>query len=214
MPRTVLAAFNEANPNKVADLQRLFPMGEAMRVIPKYFRGTVSANVLTLPEEAKAVQILRANSLAGTLAGNMIPQAPGVTPTTGQSAVNLLGNIAFAGADVVTSAEVWYVPLEGQIFEESVVVTSNVGALPFTKAAVQLISVTATAGAAPGAKTILARAAAPSAGQASLTALGTAVTFNGTDAITRALVRYVAAPGVGVSARPSLLSQLLSLIGW
>lgn len=215
MSRTLKAIFNEANPNKIANASKELPLGEALKTSPKYYRGAVVSNVLVLPEDARAVQILRANSLAGTLTGNMAPQAPGATPTTGQSAVNATGNVAFASADAVTSAEVWYVPLEGDIVEEVVAVVSDVATLSQGRAAVLLLAYTSLAGTPLGAFTVVNRGATPSTTQAALSALGTTVVGASADTVTQARIRYVVAPGVGTGTRPSLLTRLLTdLFGW
>ena len=119
------------------------------------------------------------------------------------------GNIVFAAADAVTTAEVTYVPVEGDIIEDAIVtVATNVGTLLSSRAAVVLLEIEALAGTSVGAKTPVARGTTPSAGQAAINDAGTGVVFAAADAVTSARIKYVATPGVG-SADASAVSNLV-----
>ena len=73
MARTIRTVLNEGNPNKVASAMQAMRFGEAMGLVPRTFRGTVTSNVLVLPPEAKAVVVLSCFVSAGTVNGAFSP---------------------------------------------------------------------------------------------------------------------------------------------
>lgn len=71
---------------------------------------TVASNSGTLLNSRRAVVLLSATSLAGTLTGALTNVARAATPTTGQAALGVTGKtVTFAAADAVTSALVKYI---------------------------------------------------------------------------------------------------------
>lgn len=200
MSRTLQAVLNESNPNKVALAGQQMKMGDALSMgLAVFVTGSVSSNRLVLPEGRKAAAVIACYVRAGGVTGYFTPVAPTAVLATTQVTIYPNGDLEFLGADAVTSVEVVYVPVDGTIYEESVPVAANVGTFLQSKRARTILSVTATAGGSTGAKTLLDRAAAPAAGQASLRLDGTGVTFAGADAVTQATIRYIATPGVGVA---------------
>lgn len=215
MSRSIKDVLNESNPNKLPNAMQALPAGNAFGLLPRYARVAVVSNVATLPEDAKAAQILSAFVVAGTLTGQLTVVKQGTTPTTGNVAVNVAGNIAFASADVVTSADIWYVPIEGTIYEDEIVVASSSAVLPFGRAGIQLLSANILAGLSLGTKTILARGATPSAGQVALNLAGTSVVFNASDVVAgRVRVRYVSAPGIGTNTPKSINASLSTQVDY
>jgi hypothetical protein len=213
MSRSVRAVLNESNPSLVAMAEQVLPLGDAMALIPRTIFSAVTSNVIVLPNIAKARAVLKCFVRAGTLTGYLTPISSEATPTTGQVGVSQTGDIEFASADAVTSAEVTYEPIEGDVVVEtiSVVAGTGVGTLLASKNALLLISATVLTGTTLGAKIVDDRAAsAPATGHAKLNLLGQA-TFAVADAVTQASVTYIATPGIG-AADPSVGTQLDSQV--
>jgi len=185
--------LDEATPNKRPNGIHELPAGKAFGLLPVTELVTVATNVATLSRPAKA--ILAAFATAGTSTGAKTP-VPGGSPTAGQVGIGPTGTAVFNGTDAVTQAEVTYFPAEGDEYEEEVDVTSNVGTPLSSKRGVVLLEAEALVGGSVGAKTVVARAGTPSAGQAALNLAGN-VAFAGADAVTRARIRYLAFPGIG-----------------
>jgi hypothetical protein len=76
------------------------------------------------------------------------------------------------------------------VVEAGLVPAANVATL--AQVARNLVSANATAGTSAGPKTILPKGTAPAAGQCSLKADGTGVTFAAADAVTAATIEYIA----------------------
>ncbi len=200
MSRTAREILNEANPNKLADANRVLPMGECLNLVVRTVRGAVVSNVLVLPEAAKASTVLAAYSVAGTLTGQLAPGIAAGTPATGEARPNAGGDIAFAPANAVTLAEVQYLAFEGPIIEDLIVVASDVGTLLGQRAAGVIVSVESLAGAATGVFGVAPRGGTPAAGFAVIQDDPEIIEFAGADAVTSARVRYIAQPGVGSTA--------------
>ena len=212
MSRTLKTVLDEANPNKEPSAFQIAKAGSALGVVGAFVTGTVTSNKLTLPTGQKALQVLSAFSRVGTLTGYLTPIATETTPTTGQVAVNANGDIVFAVADAVTSAEVVYQPVEGEIYTDSVAVVASSATLLQSRRALKILSVSVVTGVIPGAKTVVARGtAAPTAGNVALNAAGAAVVFNAADVVAgTALITYIATPGVGNGPALPLSGRLLS----
>jgi hypothetical protein len=200
MTRSLKKVLDEANPNKVPSALQEYQAGKAFELIPRYVRGTVSSDVLELPEEARAAQVLAAHAIAGSATGYVTPQTPEAgAGSAGQCAVTPDGNVIFNSTDAVTDAEVWYVPREGEIFEETVDVTAGGAAtLLQSRQAVLLLEAELLDGSSPGSKTIVARGSSPSAGEAALDTDGLGVSFASADvgsSSQRVRVKYYAQPG-------------------
>lgn len=206
MARTPRAVLNESNPNKIANALGAIRAGEALALSPRFIRGTVASNVLTLPATAKAAAVLWAWSCAGTLTGALTPSSDADgTVTTGLIGVNPAGNLCFAAADAVTEVEVLYIAKEGTVFEDFLNVASNAGTFQSSRRAIQLLEVEALAGTVTGTKALTTiRGGTPTTGLAALGVLGTTVVFAAADAVTRCRVRYIAQPGVGNGPAPAL----------
>lgn len=210
MARSIQTILDESNPNKAPDALHGVKAGTALAAVPRFVVGTVTSHVLTLPNNAKAAAVISAYSRAGTLTGQLTPVKNAAAVATTQVGINPAGNILFATADAVTSAEVVYMPQEGDLVTETIPVTSGgIGSPLASKNAIRLISANLVTGSSTGAKTVVARGSSPSAGEACLGNTGT-ILFNSTDAGASggtATVTYIACPGVG-SATPSLASRL------
>lgn len=198
--RTLRAIMDEGNPNKMADAARSLPMGRALSLVPRTYRGAVAGHILTLPESAKARVLLAAYSVAGTLTGELTPLQRGTAVATTEAAPNASGNILFAAADAVTEAEVVYLAYEGEEVEDLLVVSGDVGTLLNGRAAAVLLEVTSLAGTLTGALTPTTRGATPTTGLAAIQDDPHAIEFAAADAVTSATVRYIAQPGEGDSA--------------
>lgn len=205
--------LNQANPNNVASLLQEARLGDVLRALPVYLRkqapiagaaangNLTTVDVIRLPDDAKAASILRASVRAGGSTGEFTPQAYGATPATTQVAVTPCGDIAFINAtDLVTDADVVYVPEKGEVVEYEGSVATGVLTLPTewtTRGVVLLLDAEITAGSVTGKKIILvpvAGAGLPAAGRAQLTSNKTTVSFNNaTDAGTKAKVKCLIA---------------------
>lgn len=211
MSRPLIDILNESNPQKVADADRIAQMGNALGLIPRRVRGTVTSHILTL--SVKAAVVLAAIATAGGATGNLTPIRTGAAPAAGQVTVSPTGDIQFAAADAVTSAEVVYLSAEsGGVFTETVDVAASVGTLLQSRRGSVLLSATIDVGISTGPVTVDFRGVAPAAGEASLNLLGTGVSFNAADVVTgRATITYIAQPDVG-GAGTSLGTRLASSV--
>lgn len=213
MTRTLRAALDESNPNKLPTAAQTLPLGRGLSLVSLLAFGAVGTNVLALPEEQKAGQILRAYARVGGSTGYKTVVAPETVPAAGQCSITPSGDVRFAAADAVTEAEVIYAPMEGEVFEDSVVVAASAATLSQSRRALQILSVTVDAGLSLGAKTVAARGSAPAAGSAALSVAGTGLAFNAADVVAgRATVRYIAVPGVGYGPQASIASTLRSQV--
>ena len=202
--------LNDITPHNLAEYLAQLDLGDVLVSLPTALRNKVPAadayalatlQVVKLPDNAKASVILRATGRTGTTTGEFAAQAFGATPTTGQVAVTPAGDIAFLGTDAVTLADVVYVPEKGKVVEITLPVASNVLTLPTSLSAVLLLEAEATEATSTGKKIpLVPGAGAPSAGQARLNVAKTTVTFNGTDAVTKARVKVLVVPDADVSA--------------
>lgn len=203
MARTLRDVLNEANPNKVAMAEQLAKLGDTLvQGSALFYSGAVggtTAHTITLPNGRKALKILLALARTGGVTGYFTEVAPTAALATTQVQVTPTGDILFLAADAVTAADVLYIAQDGTIYTDTVPVAANVAAFAQNRRGVVLLSVNRDTGGATGAATILKRAAAPAAGQSSLKLDGTGVTFAGADAVTKATIQYIAAPGVGTA---------------
>lgn len=196
MSRELKTVLDEANPNKVPNAQQILRAGRAFGLVARTISGTVTSHILTLPDDAKAVALLKGFARAGTVTGYKEPVADDATLAAGEMQVNAAGDVLFLAADAVTEAEVTYLVQEGEVIEETLPVASDLATLtPSTRRAVILIEVSASTGTSGGAKTPAARGSTPGAGFAAITTDGTQIEFAAADAISEATVKYVAFPG-------------------
>lgn len=216
MSRSVDTVLDEANPNKLPSAMQLTEAGKAFRSNSAHIaQGAVAANVLALPENARAAGLLSVYSRVGGVTGYFGFAERESTPGAGNAAVDPIGNVEFAAADAVTNAEVVYLPAEGDIIEDSIQVpASGIGAFLQAREGVILLTATLVTGVVLGAKTVVTRGSAPGAGEAALSDLGQPI-FLAADVGAgggTATVRYVARPGVGTGVDVDLLARLAQQI--
>lgn len=197
MSRTLAAVLNEANPNKLPVAAQVARLGSVLKLSPAFVRGAVASNVLALPEGRRAVAILYAYAVAGTVTGQLTPVV-GPAPATTEVGITDDGQIAFQATDAVTEAEVVYVSAEGEIFEEVIPIATNVGTPLASRKGLILLEAEALVGTVTGVAAVEARGTTPGTGEAALTDEGD-VEFAAADAVTSARVKYVAAPGIGTA---------------
>lgn len=215
MSRTLREAFNDADPNKTADLMRKVRMGDVLALGPRSVVGAVSGDVLTLPEGAKAVRLLKGYARAGTATGYLEPIADDDTLAAGEIQITPTGDVAFFATDAVTEAEVTYLTQEGEVVEQVLPVSSDLAALAQGAEGVILLEAEALAGSATGTATVVARGTTPSPGEAALTDDGASVEFAAADAVTSARVKVVCFPGAAPdSDNLGLAGELEDEIGW
>ncbi len=204
MARSARAILNEANPNKLPDANKALPMGEAVALVPRTFRGATVNDILVLPEAAKCAAILAAFG-EGTVPGYKTPQLVGNLPATLQCSPTPAGDIRFnAATDEIADAEVSYLAWEGPIIEDFITVDTGTDIATFlgNRAASVLIQAEAITGAVTGAKTPAPRGGAAATTLCALTEDGLGVLFNAaTDAVLTCRIRYIAQPGVGATGR-------------
>lgn len=196
MARSLKAILNEANPNKLPTGAQQAKLGSMLGLVPRSIRATVVSHKIVLPDAAKAVAVLQAFSIAGTLTGALTPVKDGAV-ATGQVGMDAMGNILFATADAVTQADVVYLAQEGQVFEDFVPVTANVGTPLGGRAVQKLLEAESLAGTLTGVLTPIARGGTVATGQAASSLSGTGVNFFAANAVTKARIKYIAVPGVG-----------------
>jgi hypothetical protein len=196
MARILRDALNEANPNKIASALQELQCGSAFGAVPVWFKDSVTANVMSLP--VKAAFGLVAYATAGTDTGVKTYTTGAVAPAPGTFVINGQGNAVFFGADAVTAAEIFYVPVQGEVFEETVPVTSSIASFTGSRGSVLLLSAEVVDGLVPGSKVISRRGDAAKPGAAALSVAGTTVVFEATDVVNGlARLRYVVTPNTG-----------------
>ncbi len=211
---TITDLLNQANPNKIDTGLQVLPLGDAMNLLPKRFRGVpvAATDILVLPNNAKCAVLLGGFILSGAVTGQIIPQQPNaVVGTTLFAAPNAAGDILLLAADAPTLVEVTYITDDGVLIEAQTVavLASGVAQLPNGVKANRLISCTQVGGTVAGDKTIMPRGTAPATTEAEVSATGT-ITLLAADvgaAGAQALLTYVAEPGVG-STRVAVAAKL------
>lgn len=207
MARNLKQVFNGGNPNTIADASRVLPLGNALTNGVQSIRLAVVTNVMVLPDGFKAALVLGGYAVAGSVTGVLNPTALGGTVATTEVAINPTGDLLFFATDAVTEAEVFYIPAEGNLVEEtiSVVAATGVASMGADRKARVLIEVSASTGGVPGPKTVAARDATPATGLAQLNDDGV-ITFLIADAITQATVKYIQYP-IGTSVGDKLAAD-------
>lgn len=169
-------------------------------------------DVIVLPDQAKASRILRCTVRAGSVTGEFTEKAGfGTTPTTGTVAVTPSGDLAFLHTDLVTNADVSYVPERGDVFTWTLSVNPSTGvcALPVTFAArgvILLLQANVQAGTIIGRMNVVVPSATnPTSTKACLNVAKTQVLFATADAVTRATIKVLVAPAIDSQA--ALLSE-------
>ncbi len=208
--------LNYANENGLSARLAEMQFGDVCRALPVSLykkaptAGTVATGNLTtvdvikLPDDAKCASVQRATVRAGGSVGEFTMAAPNATPTTTQCGVTPCGDIAFVHAtDEVTSADVHYTPMKGEVVEFTGTPATGVLALPAewtTRGVLMLLEAEVLAGTTLGGKIVLAPLAGGGAGlpattKAQLTSNMSTVSFNNsTDAPTSCRVKCLIAP--------------------
>lgn len=211
--RSLKQVANETTANTLADAANAVPLGNALANGVQSIRAVVASNVMVLPEGFKAALVLGGYAVDAGTTGVLNPAALGATVATTQVAIDPKGDLLFFGADAVVEAEVFYIPAEGSLIEETIAVTPTTGvaSMGANRKGRVLVEVSASTGGVPGAKTVAARGATPSTGLAQLNDDGV-ITFLIADAITQATVKYIQYPvsvdGAGVPTGTSVGDKL------
>lgn len=218
-PKSTHVSLNRALPDHLADLLRLTPLGDVLagHMPQQRRRLTPAANAselatleaVGLPYTQRAAAILRATSRAASAGGpgELAVQAYGTTPAQGQVAVSPSGDIVVLAADVQRDLDVHYVPACGEVVElNEMPAPAGVLTIPaqfVARGVIYLLEATATVATITGRKIILVPATTNTATtKAALSKDGTLVYFNsGTDVVTRASVKLLVAPPIGLAER-------------
>lgn len=205
-------SLNRSDPNTLADLLRVFGIGNTLEGhVPQHLAAVdmdalganagnlATLDVIALPDGSKASTITRAYARTGTAGtGPLTIVAPDVTPATGEIGVAPNGNIVTLAADALTDIDVTYIPQRGDVVESVYPATAHVVSLPAgvtDRHVITALEVEAVEGTATGNKVVLTPGAgAPAAGQARLNVAKTTVTFAAADAVTRARIKVLVAP--------------------
>jgi hypothetical protein len=216
-PKSNHVSLNRANPGHLPDLLRVLPLGDVLagNLIHQKRKQTPAAQTnelatlegLGLPYTQRAAFILRATSRVASAGGpgELAVKLFAVTPTAGEVAVSPSGDIVVLAADVQRGLDVVYVPAAGEVVDlVDQPAPAGVLTLPTAisnRGVIYLLEATATAASLTGRKGILAPATTNTATtKAALSVDGTRVYFNsGTDAVTRATVKLLVAPALGLS---------------
>jgi hypothetical protein len=190
MSRKLQAVGNEGNPNKVGDFNKDVKIGSALKQGAMTRVVAVASDTAVLPESGKALALVAVFVSAGGATGVFTPTTG--APAAGEVAIDpITGNVIFNAADAVTEAEITYTTFEGDVVEAAGVADAA-GLVTLPGGSRGRLLLEASVGGA--ARTVVARAAAPAAGEAALTAAGTGVQFNVADAGGAAVVKYVEMP--------------------
>lgn len=218
MADTVRAALDRSNPFTLADHLRTIRLGRVLaghvnqqllaRDPAPYANELATLEAVVLDESSKAVVIDRAIARVGGVTGELAVQAYGATPGSGQVAVSPSGNIVVLAADTISSIDVYYRPVAGDVVELTLPAPAGVMTLPASVSgkAILLLEAEATVATITGRKIVLAPAAAVVATtKAALSIDRTKVYWNfATDVVTEGRVRLLVAP------RPLGLAEALA----
>jgi hypothetical protein len=228
--------FNRVDPNSIADALRSINFGDVLRTLPVYLRGVApsatgatpqqlaSLGTVVLPEDAKAAVILRCTvKTCGVTAGEFTIEPYGTTPSTTQVAIAPNGDIVFLGSDAVTSADITYIPVKGDVQGQLAnnvngvtsltlnVASTGFAALPsnLSGTALLLMQANVIAGTITGQKIIVAPATAVTlTTKAALSVDGTGIWFNhATDGVTQAVVDVLVYSGAAGGADVNTLLE-------
>lgn len=201
--KSLFKALDVANPSLLGPLLRKAKLGTLLRssVVHQVHAKVPAASsyelatllAVELPENARAGFLLWAHARASTAGVELTVKTRHTTPATTEVAISPAGNIVTLATDAVTLLDFAYIPLRQEIVELELPVASNSLSIPAVyngRPVVTLLEAEATAATATGKKIILApSASAAAAGQARLNVAKTGVTFNATDAVTKARVK-------------------------
>jgi len=213
--RSLRNILDESNPNKSDAGLQLARVGSMLALIPRFIKGTVTAGILTLPESARASAILMARVTAGTTLGPKNPVVPAATasgiPATTNVTTSPEGHVSFnVATDAPSAAEVLYVPEEGDVISEIIPVVpgTGVGTPLASRQAKRLLEATALVGTVTGACIVDQRGFAVATTKHAAAKEDGTIQFLAADAVSSALVKYIATPGVGNGTKAPLGTNL------
>lgn len=196
MTRSLKIAANEGDTNKLGPVAQAVGMGNALIISSMSTRSAVTASKITLPDNAKALNLVRVFATAGAVTGVMTPVVG--TPATTQVSIDVLGNIVFFATDAVTAAEVSYDVMEGDVITTNVTADATGLALVGGSGQARLLLSATAAGAS---RVVLARGATPAVTDAAIVLAGTGVKFNVADAGKACVITFIEFPATPVLAR-------------
>lgn len=216
---TLIEALDRSHPTGLPDHLRVLHFG---RVLAGHLPQQLSAKdpaassyeVATLervglPDYAKAAYIERAiaRTSGNSVTGELSVQAYGATPSTGQVAVSPSGDVVVLAADQITSLDVYYRPVCGDVVELTLAVATGVLTLPSSVSGKALLLLeaevmTVSSGSNTGKKIILVPASGVVATtKAALAIDRTKVYFNdATDHAATARVKLLVTPALDLAA--------------
>jgi hypothetical protein len=219
MANTLKDALDTTVLPTLADALATVKIGSVVRALPTFLRARnmvaqavspyqlATLQTLTLPDDAKALTILRAYARTATAgAGVLTVAAAGATPTTGQIAVAPNGDIVTLAADAITSLDVVYQPDKYDTITLTLpaVAATGVAAIPaaFTgKGIVTLLEGEGLVGTTLGKKIVLVPSASATAtGNVHLDVAKATVMFAIADALTSVRVKLAYTAAVDVDA--------------
>jgi len=204
MSESLKANLNAAQPNTISDGLRTARIGSLLSQTTRFRDASVSANIMVLPDDAKAIQVIAAFASAGANTSTKSVVGSSFTLAQGEVQVTDSGDIRFFGTDAVTQAEVYYITSEGEVTTETLTIASSVGFFASGRKGVEVLSAVVISGVTVGeVLTPDARGASPPLGAVSLATGGTAVTVNASNIVDGSLrVTYKATPGQGTATAP------------
>jgi hypothetical protein len=208
---TLKEAIDRSNPNTIADAYRVIKLGTTLMQDVKQtirrrnihvtdgvslYDGT-TLDTIQLPDDCKAGRLLMVRTLAsGVVVQEYTLDANDTTPITLHAAIQPTGNIGVLSADAVTSIDIEFMPVRGDMFEVTLPVVASFLTLPAvmtTPGVVYLCQCEAMSiggGGLIGRKVVLTPGAgAPAAGQCRLDLAKATVQFAAADLVTSARVR-------------------------
>jgi len=206
MATTIKQNLNRAQPNTYPSNGQVALMGDLVLGGRMSVAGDVASDVLELSQGARAVAVVAAYAMVGTATGQLTPVIAGATPAAGEVGLTADGNILFAAADAVTSAQVVYLAVDGKEFSDEVSIAAGAGSFQQQRQGVLLLEVKVDG----AQRTIINRGGAPAAGEVCLSDDGQ-LTFNAADDGLKAEVRYLAQQGVGFGTDADAPTRLTTL---
>jgi hypothetical protein len=229
LPTSLKSIMNQVLPGVLANILVALGFGDLIRTLPTWLRRKApaansynlsTANVITLPDDAKAGFIFRAFARATSASGTLGPltvDADGTAPADGHVSITPNGDLCMGTVTgAYTDVDVHYAPQKQDVFELTLTCVSNVATIPTTYSAaplgvVSLLEAEVLAGTATGKKIVLVPNASPSpsAGQACLNLAKTTVTFNSSDAPTSVRLKFGVVSAIDVDAKLEAVSQFI-----
>ncbi len=210
--------LNQCNATILADLLRTLGFGNLLRWMPVSLRmaapAAAAANPylsatplsITLPDDAKAAQIISAYARAGTGTKGPLTVSTSQTPAAGSVGISNSGDLILNETDAFTSVDITYTPERQECVEVTVpcIAASGVAAIPAyltARGVVTLMEAEILVGTLTGAKIVTAPAAtAPATTIARLNFAKTSVFFAVADAATSVRLKLGVASATDANA--------------